>query len=130
MSMITEKGIATLVLLTMFAAIPLIVSVLVMHFLMPKAILDRYWKTPHFRESELAAFSGSVFAPMRTVMFLWLFLFPRAGAKRQIENLSRLTPAWYRLAGVVIDVWVLLSAFVIFGIGTCLYLYWKISGVA
>jgi len=128
--MIFERALAAAVLGASFATIPLIVSVLVMHFLMPKAILNRYWKTPHFRESELAAFSGSLFSPVRTVMFLWLFLFPRAGAKRQIENLTRLTPAWHRLAGIVIDVWMLLSAFVIFGIGTCLYLYWKISGMA
>lgn len=128
MSIITEKDLAMAVVGLLFAGIPLIFSVLIMHFLMPKAILARYWKPPHFRESEIAAFTGSLLAPMRTVMFLWLFLFPRAGVKRQIEDMSGLAPTWYRVAGIVIDVWVLLSAFGIFGVGSVLYIYWEVAG--
>lgn len=60
--------------------IPFSFFLLIMHFLMPQAVLDRYWKEPHFRPFELMLLSGwSFFAPMRTIMFMWAFLFPHAG---------------------------------------------------
>jgi hypothetical protein len=129
MSIISAKDLAIAILALIFGGAPLFMSVLVMHFLMPQAVLERYWKPPHFRQEEIAIFSDTMLAPMRTIMFLWLFLFPRAGAKRQIENISRFAPAWYRIAAIVIDVWVLVSAFGIFGVGSCLYIYWKVNGM-
>lgn len=87
--------------------IPFLICLLIMHVLMPKAVLDRYWKEPHFRPFELMLFSGwSVFAPMRTMMFMSIFVFPRLGQRRGILEPHRLVPRWYRIVSIVLCVWV------------------------
>lgn len=106
--------------------LPLSLCLLVMHVLMPQAVLDRYWKEPHFRSFELMLFSGwSFFAPMRTIMFMWTFMFPRLGQKRGIVEPHRLVPRWYRIASIVLCVWsvvILVGAFAIF-FGFLVYFY-------
>lgn len=105
---------------------PWMVSILIMHFLMPQAVLDRYWKEPHFRPFELMLFSGwSFFAPMRTAMFMWMFLFPHAGRRRGIVEPHRLVPRWYRIVSIVLSVWatVAMAGFLATMIGLAIYSY-------
>src|SRR5690606_10053204 len=71
---------------------------LVMHFLMPKAVLDRYWKTPYFRPPELALFTNTLYAPMRTAMLMAAIAFPRLGRKRGVTEAHVLVPFWYQAA--------------------------------
>lgn len=80
--------------------------VLVMQCLMPKAVLEQYWRGPHFRPAELALFSG-IYAPMRTVMLMWLIAFPRFGKKRGITEADKLAPQWYKFAARFVTVWIL-----------------------
>lgn len=113
-----------------FGGLLLIPAILTMHFLMPNAILERYWRQPHFRPAELALFTNTLFAPMRTVMFMWLFLFPDAGRKRQITNIRELTPRWYRLAAVCVDVCLLITAAALIALAIGFDIYWEITGQA
>lgn len=85
-------------------AIPL---VLIMHVLMPRRVLDRYWKEPHFRPGELALFTGTIYAPMRTVMLITAIAFPKLGKKREITNADALVPRWYKWAAQCVSIWVL-----------------------
>ena len=102
-----------------------ILLLLLLHLLMPREVLLRYWKEPHFRPFELGMFTGSWLAPMRTVMLTWLLAFPRFGRSRGVTEAHLLTPRWYRtasrvfclsaltcaalvgtsLVGVVLDMW-------------------------
>jgi MFS family permease len=75
------------------ASIP---ALIVLHVLMPRAVLDQYWKEPHFRPFELGLFSGSLFAPIRTVMLMGAIAFPNLGKKRGISQARLLAPGWYR----------------------------------
>ena len=68
---------------------------LMIHFLMPREILDKYFKPPHFREGEIALFSGVPFALMRTVMLVGVMVFPKLGKKRKLTELHLETPRWY-----------------------------------
>lgn len=51
------------------SAFLLIPCVLVMQLLMPRTVLERYWKEPYFRPAELVLLTG-VLAPLRTLMFI------------------------------------------------------------
>jgi len=111
-----------------FCGLLLIPAILLMHILMPKAVLARYWKQPYFRPAELALFTGTFFAPMHTVMFMWTFLFSRAGRKRKIDGIRDLAPLWYRLASIVLGVWILITAFGLVSLAVGLHVYWTITG--
>lgn len=112
-----------------FSLVPFLLCLLLMHVLMPKAVLDRYWKEPHFRPFELMLFSGwSLFAPMRTIMFMWMFLFPGAGRRRRILEPHRLVPQWYRIAAIVMDVWGIILSVGIIGILLGFYIYFLVVG--
>jgi hypothetical protein len=58
--------------------------ILVMHFLMPKRVLKKYFKPPFFRELECKLFTGIPYSPMRTVMFMTVLAFPGKGKKRKL----------------------------------------------
>lgn len=103
--------------------------VLIMHFLMPQAVLDRYWKEPHFRPFELMLFSGwSFFAPWRTLMFMWTFMFPRLGARRGILEPHRLVPRWYRIVSIALCTWAIIAATGVIAISIGFYVYLTVTG--
>lgn len=103
---------------------PWMVLVLILHFLMPQAVLARYWKEPHFRPFELMLFNRS-FAPLRTVLFMWMFTVPRAGRRRGIIEPHRLIPGWYRVVSIIMCVWVsvAIASFFATMIGLNIYAY-------
>lgn len=106
---------------------PLLIFIVVMHFFMPQAVLDRYWREPHFRPFELMPFSGwSLFAPYWTIMFMWTFMFPRIGWRRGILEPHRLVPRWYRIVSIVLCVWVLVVLAGVFGILVGFFVYSRI----
>lgn len=69
---------------------------LLMHFLMPKVILDKYFCEPYFKPLELVLFTGIPYAPMRTIMFMWVFVHPSLGKKRGLCDAYKMAPDWYR----------------------------------
>lgn len=92
----------------LFAALALaIFLILPMHFLMPKPVLEQYWKMPYFRPAELVLFTDTIYAPMRTVMLMWLVAFPRFGKKRGITAADKLVPRWYKITAQILSVWIL-----------------------
>lgn len=90
----------------------LIPCVLVMQLLMPRVVLARYWKEPYFRTAELALFCGAL-APYRTLMFMWVAAFPRFGKKRNITEVHRLVPKWFRVMSAGLTLWLLVAFFLI-----------------
>lgn len=80
----------------------LVLAILVMHFLMPKTIIETYFKPPYFKPAECALFSGFPYAPMRTVMFMRVLGFPDSGKVRGLTEAHILAPTWYRKASKVV----------------------------
>lgn len=113
------------VILGMGLNIPIL---LVLHFLMPKAVLDCYWKEPHFRPLELALFTNTVYAPMRTVMLMGAIAFPRLGRRRNVTEAHALAPQWYRIAAKIFCVWVLTLIIGLFASMTGWTVYMWIAG--
>jgi len=82
-------------------------AILVMHFLIPKGLIERYFKVPYFRAGECAMFSGFPFSVMRTIMFMRVVGFPKSGEKRGLTNAYKLAPRWYKNISRVIIILVI-----------------------
>jgi len=88
--------ILAIISVTVFLCLVLsLVLIFIMHFLMPKKVLETYFKEPYFRPAEITMFSGFPFGYMRTAMFNRVLGFPASGKKRGLENAYKLAPVWY-----------------------------------
>jgi hypothetical protein len=75
---------------------------LIIHFLVPKSLLETYFKEPYFARWEIVTFSSFPFGYMRTLMFMRLAGFPNSGKKRGLTEAYKLTPNWFRLASKIV----------------------------
>lgn len=81
-------------------------ALVVMHFAMPKALVERYWKSEHFSDFYIGAFTGTLSAPMRTAMLLAAIAVPSIAKKRMMPDVLSFTPAWCRrTAKTFVVVW-------------------------
>jgi len=123
MSVMSGEFWFVVLMLLIAAEAVLIVTVLVMHFLMPRIVLEQYFKPPYFRAGECEMFTGFPFAIMRTVMFMRVLGFPKSGQKRGLAEVYKLAPRWYRnISKVIVFLIVfLLASTLLVALG--LYLY-------
>ncbi len=68
---------------------------IVMHFLMPRKVLENYFKEPHFGPTEITMLTGPPFAYIRTSMFMMILGFPASGKRRGVEDAYKLAPVWF-----------------------------------
>lgn len=101
---------------------------IVMHFLMPKAVLDKYFKPPYFRPMEVEMFTGIPYAPMRTAMLMWVLAFPRFGKKRRLAEAYLLVPIWYRLLSKLFFMLLFFIFAGMLGGAIGFYVYLKLAG--
>jgi hypothetical protein len=87
-------------------------GVFVVHFFVPKILLERYFKPPHFSEAEIQFFTSGVAAYIRTVMFMRLVSKPACGKKRNLMGVHQDSPSWFVLFSKT-----MLIAFYLFGSG-------------
>ncbi len=85
------KALVVLVLCCMFC----LVFIFIMHILMPKIVLETYFKEPYFGPGEIEMFTGFPFGYMRTAMFMRALGFPASGKKRGVEKAYKIAPLWY-----------------------------------
>ena len=98
-------------------------ALLIMHLLLPKAALKKYFKPPHFSHRECAVFSAYPFFFMRTMMFMAVFAFPSRGKKRKMTEAYLLAPNWYRIASKWIFIIVLGNGTIVLILGSALSVY-------
>ena len=68
--------------------------VFIIHFLMPKRVLENYFKKPYFSQSEIMLFSGFPLCFMRTIIFMRVLGFPLSGNKRGLKKAYETAPVW------------------------------------
>ncbi len=66
-----------------------------MHILMPRKVLETYFKEPYFSSTEVIMFTGFPFGYMRTVMFMRILGFPASGKSREVVDAYKLAPVWF-----------------------------------
>jgi hypothetical protein len=98
---------------TLLAASMLCVAAgFVMHFFVPKAMLQTYFKPPYFSSTEVEIFTGFPLGYMR----------PNSGKKRGLTEAYKLAPLWFRRASkIIVSTFVLVST-PMFVLGIFLYL--------
>ena len=97
-----------------------ILLIFIMHILMPRKVLETYFKEPHFSPTEITMFTGFPLGYMRTAMFMRILGFPDSGKRRKVEDAYKLAPVWYCKASkyIVISVLTTLLLLILVG-GTC-----------
>jgi hypothetical protein len=86
----------------LFSIWVVVALILVMHFLLPKVILDKYFIPPFFKPGECALFTGIPYAPIRTIMLMRVLGFPKSGKKRGLTEAYKLAPIWYQITSKVL----------------------------
>ena len=84
-------------------------ALLFMHFTMPSAVLDRYFKPPHFRDFEIVLFTGIPYAPMRTIMLMRAIGYPSSGKVRGVTEAHTLVPQWYRVMSKIVVISIIIG---------------------
>lgn len=105
----------------LIACMVCLIFIFVIHFLVPRNLLRKYFKEPYFSPAETEFFSGFPFGYIRTVMFMRLVGFPKSGKKRGLTEAYRLAPPWFRLTSKVVLVLFLAMAVPMFILGIFLY---------
>ena len=127
---ITEKEVAGAFLILGFFGLLAFPALLVMHLLLPKEALNKYFKPPHFSYRECAVFSAYPFLFMRTMMFMAVFAFPSRGKKRKMTDAYLLAPKWYRIASKWIFIIVLGNGAIVLILCAMIYVYMYLDTVA
>ncbi len=81
---------------TVVGVIVLPLSWLAISYIIPRSLLNRYFKEPHFGPTELillAQFPGSL---TRGAMFVASIVMPKRGKKRQMTDVPDHAPVWYK----------------------------------
>ena len=91
--------------------------IFVMHLLVPKQLLQTYFKEPYFSPAEIEFFTGFPFGYIRTVMFMRLAGFPKSGKKRGLTEAYELAPQWFKTASRIILTLFLISSLPLIGLG-------------
>ena len=81
--------------ITLLALMGNLLLIFIMHVLMPRKVLDTYFKEPHFSSTEITMFTGFPLGYMRTAMFMRALGFPSSGKRRGVEGAYKLAPVWY-----------------------------------
>ena len=77
------------------------ISWLIISYIIPKKLLERYFKAPHFGSSELvlmAQFPGSL---LRGTIFVASCIMPSKGQRRQMIDVPAHAPKWYRVIAYI-----------------------------
>jgi len=89
--------------------------IFMMHIVMPRKVLETYFREPYFSSTEITMFTGFPFGYMRTAMFMRALGFPASGKRRGVEDAYKLAPVWYCKASkyIVISVLINFSSFLL-----------------
>lgn len=64
---------------------------------MPRKVIEKYFKSPHFNINEIDLMSSFPLNMIRTAIFCLASEFPFLGRKRGIEDCKQLMPLWFKL---------------------------------
>lgn len=103
---------STMLFVSWIGCMAFLSGVFILHFFVPKILLERYFKFPHFSEAEIQFFTGGVAAYIRTVMFMRLVSKPACGKKRNLMRVHQDSPCWFIFFSKS-----MLTAFYLFGSG-------------
>lgn len=79
-----------------------VVSFVIMYPLTSKKVIEKYFRPPYFSEAFVEFYSGFPSAVYRGVMFMRLAAYPDSGKKRNLTEVYKEFPVWYRKVSKVL----------------------------
>ncbi len=101
---------------------------LLMRFITPKSLVERFFKSPHFTTAELALFDHFPGSLMRTGIFMNLCVWPEKGEKRGIIDINTYAPDWYITISKIFVFTLFVHGFCFFSLLLISYGYILLSG--
>lgn len=100
------------------ALIAWLVTMFLLHFFVPKSMIERYFKEPYFSRHEIAVYSAFPFNYFRDIMFMRLAGWPNSGKRRGLTEVYKMAPSWFRIVSRISIVFFVgvFSSFLILGI--------------
>ncbi len=117
------KVIGVIFLIVLFMMLLSLVLIFIMHILMPRKVLETYFKEPYFSATEITMFTGFPFGYIRTSMFMRVLGFPANGKRRGIENAYQLAPVWYCKASKYLTIFIIIIFSLLLPVGGIVYVY-------
>ena len=110
-----------LILLFLFLP-PALGGLLIMRFITPRHLVERYFKEPHFTRGELVMFRHFPGSIVRTLLFMYAcWVSKKRCERRQLTDFAEVAPRWYVITSTVFTFWLLIHGFVaiflLFGLG-------------
>ena len=84
------------ILVSLGASLFFLLASCVMYPLTPKEVVKKYFKPPYFSEAFVEFYSGFPIVFYRGLMFMRLAAYPDGGKKRNLTEVYKELPIWYR----------------------------------
>lgn len=84
------------------AAILFTLASFLMYPFTPKSVVDKYFKPPYFSAAFVEFYSGFPIVLYRGIMFMRLAAYPKSGKKRNLTEVYKELPGWYRKLSKII----------------------------
>ncbi|WP_334118963.1 hypothetical protein [Limnobacter sp.] len=94
--------------------------IMLMTWVTPQSVIDRYVRTPHFSEFEAVAYRYFPSSWIRTLLFTMAIAVPVCRKIRQFGNIHKNVPVWFNVTSRV---------FVYFVLGYCVLLVLVVLGM-
>lgn len=99
-------------LYSMLAFPPWLAVLMVLTWVCPKRLNERYFKSPHFSVGEQAAYLNFPLTHLKTLIFIYALASPKRYYKRKMTEVREYVPRWYFRASMF---W--LAGIILIGIG-------------
>jgi hypothetical protein len=89
-----------IVLYSMVAFPPWLVVLMILTWICPKSLNERYFKSPHFSEGEQAAYINFPLTHFKMLIFVYALASPKRYHKRKMTEIRGYVPRWYFCAAM------------------------------
>lgn len=96
------------------AGLLFLLASLLMYPLTPKEVMNKYFRPPYFSEAFVEFYSGFPIVLYRGIMFMRLAAYPSSGKKRNLTEVYKELPVWYRNVSKVLLIGLFFSAAIFF----------------
>ncbi len=114
--------------ITLLALMGNLLLAFIMHMLMPRKVLETYFKEPHFSSTEITMLTGFPFGYIRTAMFMTILGFPASGKRRKVKDAYKLAPVWFCKVSKYSTIFFVINFPVLILSGGALYLHMLLYG--
>lgn len=108
---------------SMLAFPPWLVVLMVLTWICPKSLNERYFKSPHFSVGEQAFYSNFPLTHFKMLIYVYALAGPKRYHKREMTEIRNYVPKWYFYAAMVWLTGLILISLSVVGLMILLLIY-------